>query len=255
MTRRPITFLASAAVIPLVALGLAACGGGGSATASPPPAPSKTATAPTKTATAPTKTATVLAANSRLGRILVDSTGRTLYLFKADVGAKSACSGACATAWPPLLTGGKPAVRSGAMAALVGTTKRSDGAQQVTYNGHPLYLFIKDQKPGDVIGQGVTAFGAAWFAVSPAGTQISSKPSGHGGVSSSSHPAAPAPPPAAQAKPSPKAVPQPTPPPAAKPTPPAAKPAPPASSGIPQNNGGDGDSDNNGGPSDGDGNL
>jgi predicted lipoprotein with Yx(FWY)xxD motif len=267
MTRsRPITFLASAAVIPLGALGLAACGGGGAATASPPPAPSKTATAPTKRATAPTKTATVRVANSRLGRILVDSTGRTLYLFKADVGTKSACFGACATAWPPLLTGGKPAVRSGAMAALVGTTKRSDGARQVTYNGHPLYLFIKDQKPGNVTGQGVTAFGAAWFAVSSAGNQISSKPSGHGGVSSSSHPAAPAPPPAAKAKPVPKpaakVTPQPTPPPAAKPAPPAAKPAPPAakpappaSSGIPQNNGGDGDSDNNGGPSDGDGNV
>jgi predicted lipoprotein with Yx(FWY)xxD motif len=253
MTRsRPITFLASAAVIPLAALGLAACGGGGAATASPPPAPSKTATATTKTATATTKAATVRVANSRLGRILVDSTGRTLYLFKADVGTKSACSGACAAAWPPLLTGGQPAARSGAMAALVGTTKRPDGTQQVTYNGHPLYLFIKDQKPGDVTGQGVSAFGAAWFAVSPAGNQISSKTSGHGGVSSSSHPAAPAPPPAAKAKPvpkpSPKAAPQPTP-------PPAATPAPPASSGIPQNNGGDGDSDNNGGPSDGDGNL
>jgi hypothetical protein len=175
----------------------------------------------------------------------------------------SKCFGACATAWPPLLTGGKPAVRSGAMAALVGTTKRSDGAQQVTYNGHPLYLFIKDHKPGDVTGQGVTAFGAAWFALSGAGNQISSKPSGHGGVSSSSRPAAPAAPPAAKpqpapkpaSQPAPKAAPQPTPPPAAKPAPPATKPAPPAGNGIPQNNGGDGDADNNGGPSDGDGNI
>jgi predicted lipoprotein with Yx(FWY)xxD motif len=274
MTRsRPITIIASAAVIPLAALGLAACGGGGAATASPPPAPSKTATAASKISTAPTKTATVRVANSHLGQILVDSTGRTLYLFKADVGTKSACSGACATAWPPLLTGGKAAVRNGAMAALVGTTRRSDGARQVTYNGHPLYLFVKDHKPGDVIGQSVTAFGGAWFAVSPAGNQISSRPSGHGGGSSSSHPVAPGPPPAAQAKPvpkpAPKAAPQPTPPsaakpappaakpapPAAKPAPPAAKPAPPASSGIPQNGGGDGDSDNNGGPSDGDGNV
>jgi predicted lipoprotein with Yx(FWY)xxD motif len=258
MTRsRPITFLASAAVIPLAALAVAACGGGGAATASP--VPSKITTAPGKTANAPTKSATVRVANSRLGRILVDSTGRTLYLFKADVGTKSACFGACATAWPPLRTGGKPAVRGGASAAMVGTIPRSDGARQVTYNGHPLYTFIKDHKPGDVTGQGVTAFGAAWFAVSPAGNQISSKPSGHGGVSSSSRPAAPAAPPAPKAqpapKPAPKAAPQPTPPPAAKPAPPAAKPAPPASSGIPQNNGGDGDSDNNGGPSDGDGNV
>jgi predicted lipoprotein with Yx(FWY)xxD motif len=222
---RPITFLASAAVIPLSALAVAACGG--TATASPALAPSKTTAAPSRTATAATKTATVRVANSRLGRILVDSSGRTLYLFKADVGMRSACFGACATAWPPLRTGGKPAVHSGARAALVGSTKRSGGARQVTYNGHPLYLFIKDHKPGDVTGQGVTAFGAAWFAVSPAGKPISSKPSGQGGV-------APVPPPA---------------------TPPAANPAPPPSNGIPQNNGGDGDFDNNGGPSDGDGNV
>ena len=163
------------------------------------------------------------------GRISVDSTGRTLYLFKADSRTTSACSGACAVAWPPLRTGATPAVAGGANAALVGTISRSDGAQQVTYNGHPLYLFVKDHKPGDVNGQGLTAFGAAWFAVSPDGNQISSHPTGHGSGSSSSRPTAPAPP--------------------------VAKPAPPANKGIPQNNGGDGDSDNNGGPSDGDGNV
>jgi predicted lipoprotein with Yx(FWY)xxD motif len=253
MTRsKPLAFLVSAAVIPVSALAVAACGGGGAATASS--APSKATTAPSKIARASTRTATVRVANSRLGRILVDSTGRTLYLFKADVGTTSKCFGACAIAWPPLRTGGKPAVRSGARAALVGTTKRSDGARQVTYNGHPLYLFIKDHKPGDVTGQGVTAFGATWFAVSPAGKPISTKSPGHGAGSSSSRPAAPAAPPAAKAQPAPKPVPQP----ARKSTPkpaPVAKPAPPASNGIPQNGGGDGDSDNNGGPSDGDGNV
>jgi predicted lipoprotein with Yx(FWY)xxD motif len=250
---RTLTFLASAGVISVTALAVAACGGGGTATASP--APSKTTTAPSKIARASTKTATVRVANSRLGRILVDSTGRTLYLFKGDVGTKSKCFGACAIAWPPLRTGGKPAVRSGARAALVGTTKRSDGARQVTYNGHPLYLFIKDHKPGDVTGQGVTAFGATWSAVSPAGKQISTKSPGHGTGSSSSRPAAPAAPPAAKAQPAPKPVPQSAPKSTPKPAPPVAKPAPPASTGIPQNGGGDGDSDNNGGPSDGDGNV
>jgi predicted lipoprotein with Yx(FWY)xxD motif len=248
MTRsRPITVLASAAAIPLTALAVAACGGGGAATAAAPPA----------SKTTPTKTATVRVAKSRLGRILVDSTGRTLYLFKRDSGTSSACSGACAIAWPPLRTGATPAVAGGANAALVGTIRRSDGARQVTYHGHPLYLFVKDKKPGDVNGQGLTAFGAAWFAVSPAGNQISSHP-GHGSVASSSRRPAPA----AQPRPAPKSAPKPaTPPvakpapPAAKPAPPAAKPAPPASSGIPQNNGGDGDSDNNGGPSDGDGDV
>jgi predicted lipoprotein with Yx(FWY)xxD motif len=251
MTRsKPITFLASAAVIPLTVLAIAGCGGGSAATAAPPPAQ-------TTTTTTPTRTATVRVANSALGRILVDSTGHTLYLFKADSGGTSACSGACAIAWPPLRAGADPAVGSGANAALVGTITRSSGVRQATYNGHPLYTFVKDHKPGDVNGQGVTAFGAGWFAVSPAGNEISSQPAGHGSASSSSHQAAPATPPAATPQPAPKsAPPAPKPaPPAPKPAPPAAKPAPPASNGIPQNNGGDGDSDNNGGPSDGDGNI
>ena len=179
MTRsRPITVLATAAVIPLAALAVAACGGSAAATASPPPpaAASKSTTAPSKTTTA--KTATLRIANSRLGRILVDSTGHTLYLFKADSATSSACSGACSVAWPPLLTGASPAVAGGANRALVGTIARSDGARQVTYNGHPLYTFVKDHRPGDVTGQGVTAFGAAWFAVAPAGSQIPKPPDG-----------------------------------------------------------------------------
>ena len=228
MTRsRPITFLASAAAIPLTALAVAACGGGGAATAAPPPARSTTAATTTPTLT---KTATVRAANSGLGRILVDSSGRTLYLFKADVGAMSACSGACAMAWPPLLVTGEPTAGSGLAASKLGTITRSGGSRQVTYNGHPLYLFVMDTKAGQTNGQGVSAFGAAWFVVSPAGDQIASHPAGHGSGSSSSRAAAPA-------------------------APPAAKPAPPANSGIPQNDGGDHDSDNNGGPSDGDGGI
>jgi predicted lipoprotein with Yx(FWY)xxD motif len=166
MTRsRPIIFLASAAVIPLVALVVAACGGSGAATAAAP-----------KTSTG--AAATVGVSNSSLGSILVNPSRRTLYLFKADVGGKSACTGACASAWPPLVATGKPTAGSQLTAAKLGTTTRSDGTQQVTYNGHPLYLYIGDKKPGDVAGQGVTAFGAAWFALSPSGNQISTAPPG-----------------------------------------------------------------------------
>jgi predicted lipoprotein with Yx(FWY)xxD motif len=169
MTRsRPISFLASAAVIPLVALAVAACGGGGAATASPP-----------KTSTG--ASATLGVASSSLGSILVNSTGRTLYLFKADVGAKSACTGACATAWPPLLATAKPTAGTGLTASKLATITRSDGTQQVTYNGHPVYLFINDKKPGQTTGQGVTAFGAAWYALTPAGNQISTQPTTSGG--------------------------------------------------------------------------
>jgi predicted lipoprotein with Yx(FWY)xxD motif len=246
MTRsRPITFLAGAAVIPLTALAVAACGGGGAATAAPPPPPQTTTTTPTQAVT-------VRVASSSLGRILVDSAGRTLYLFKADSDTSSACSGACAIAWPPLRTGATPIAASGANAALVGTIKRSDGARQVTYNGHPLYTFVKDHKPGDVNGQGVIAFGAAWFAVSPTGNQIPSQTKTHGSGSPPARRAAPATPRAATPQPAPKAAPPAPKPPAS--SPPAAKPAAPTN-GIPQNNGGDGDRDNNGGPSDGDGNV
>jgi predicted lipoprotein with Yx(FWY)xxD motif len=165
---RPITFLASAALIPLTALAVAACGGAGAATASPPKTSSGVS-------------ATVGVASSSLGSILVNSTGRTLYLFKADVDTKSACAGPCATAWPPLLDTGKPTAGTGLTASKLGTITRSGGNQQVTYNGHPLYLFIKDQKPGQTTGQGVTAFGAAWFALSPLGNQASAPASNAGG--------------------------------------------------------------------------
>jgi predicted lipoprotein with Yx(FWY)xxD motif len=262
MTRsRPITFLASAAVIPVAALAVAACGGGGAAaTAAPAAAKTTTAAPPAAAKTTSAHGATVRVANSRLGRILVDSTGHTLYLFKADRGTKSACTGACATAWPPLLATAKPSVGAGLTASKLATTPRSGGSKQVTYNGHPLYLFIKDHKPGDVTGQGLKAFGAGWFVLSPAGQQISRQLSGHRSGSASSRPAAPAAPSAAttasQTTPAPTTTTAPrttTAPPAA--APPAAKPAAPAHNGIPQNNGGDGDSDNNGGPSDGDGNI
>ena len=171
--RRPVTFLAAAAAVPLVALAAAGCGGGGGATAAslPPKTPSGHA-------------ATVGAANEgSLGTILVDSQRRTLYLFRSDSGTKSACTGACAIDWPPLRATGKPTVGGGATASIVATSARSDGKPQVTYNGHPLYLFVGDKKPGDTNGQGLTAFGAGWFALSSAGNQVSTpSSSGSGGV-------------------------------------------------------------------------
>ena len=234
MTRsRPISLFAGAVAVPLSVVAVAACGGGGAATAAPASAPSRSTST---TATALTRVASVGVARSGLGSILVDSGGRTLYLFEADSGGRSACSGACAMAWPPLLVTGRPTVGSGLAASKLGTIVRAGGGRQVTYNGHPLYLFVKDTRAGETSGQGVSAFGAAWFVVSAAGNQIPSRASRPGGGSSSSRPAAPA------ARP----VPQPA---------PAVKSAPSASSGIPQNDGGDHDSDNNGGPSDGDGGI
>jgi predicted lipoprotein with Yx(FWY)xxD motif len=149
----------------------AGCGGGGATAAS---------SAPPKTSTG--QAATVGISNTGIGRILVDSQGHTLYLFEADRGTKSACTDACAGAWPPLLVTGKPTVGGGANASLLGTTTRPEGKTQVTYNGHPVYLFEQDQKAGETNGQGVSAFGAAWFALSSAGGQVNAQPSSSSGA-------------------------------------------------------------------------
>jgi predicted lipoprotein with Yx(FWY)xxD motif len=120
--------------------------------------------------------ATVKTRSTSLGTILVDAKGRTLYLFEKDKNAKSACTGACAKAWPPLLTKGKPKAAGSARASRLGTTKRSDGTTQVTYNRHPLYGFIADQnKPGSIKGEGSKAFGAEWYVLGAGGNKIEKK--------------------------------------------------------------------------------
>jgi predicted lipoprotein with Yx(FWY)xxD motif len=107
------------------------------------------------------------------GTILVDGKGHTLYLFMADTQKnKSTCTGACAVAWPPLLTSGKAKTANQAKSNLLGTASRSGGLTQVTYNGHPLYHYALDKKSGEALGQGLNAFGALWWVVSPAGKQI-----------------------------------------------------------------------------------
>jgi predicted lipoprotein with Yx(FWY)xxD motif len=166
MKRRRTTLLASALAVPMTALAIAGCGGSSNnANASQPAASGKQSTSPGGAAT-------VNVTNTKLGKILVDSQGRTLYLFEKDKGPKSTCSGACASAWPPFMTSGKPKAGSGARASLVGTSARSDGTREVTYNGHPLYYYAGDQKAGDTNGQDLTQFGAGWYVVSPAGSKI-----------------------------------------------------------------------------------
>src|SRR6266576_1315909 len=121
---------------------------------------------------AATSGTTVAIGKSALGRILVDSKGITLYDFPPDKGTTSVCYGACAALWPPLITKGKPVAGPGVRASLLGTTKRKDGKLEVTYNGHPLYYFVTDRKPGDTTGQGVNQFGGPWWVLSPTGKEI-----------------------------------------------------------------------------------
>jgi predicted lipoprotein with Yx(FWY)xxD motif len=116
--------------------------------------------------------ATVSTARTGLGRIIVDGRGRTLYLFERDRRRHSACSGACAVYWPPLITRGKPIARGGARQSLLGTIKRANGSRQVTYAGHPVYRFVQDTKRGDTKGEGLTFFGGGWDALTPAGKKI-----------------------------------------------------------------------------------
>jgi len=140
-------------------LATVACGGPASSASTSP------------SAAAPAATVSV-ATNTALGKILVDGSGRTLYLFEADKGTASTCYGACATYWPPLLTSGAPQAGTGINASLLGTTKRNDGATEVTYGGHPLYYVVTDHNPGDATGQGVNNFGAPWDVVGPDGNQV-----------------------------------------------------------------------------------
>jgi predicted lipoprotein with Yx(FWY)xxD motif len=143
--------------------------------------PSTAPTSAPPSSTANGQAATVSLAKTGLGNVLVGSQGRTIYLFQADSGTTSACTGACASAWPPVRVTGQPTGGSGINSSLLGTTARSDGNPQVTYNGHPLYLYVGDQKAGDTTGQGLNAFGGGWFVLSAAGNQITSPASSSGG--------------------------------------------------------------------------
>lgn len=152
----------------LVALVFAACSDD-TPTVSPTTEPTQSSPAPTLDSSP--RATTVNVATTSLGQILIDAEGRTLYLFMNDTPNTSVCTGGCAQTWPPLLVTGTPTGGLGVEASKLGTTSRSDGGTQVTYNQHPLYHFSSDAAPGDTKGQGI---GGNWFVVSPAGEAIQS---------------------------------------------------------------------------------
>jgi predicted lipoprotein with Yx(FWY)xxD motif len=166
LRRKSTLLIVPAALIALVALAVAGCGGSNSNVNTSAPAASA------KMSTPSGAKATVGVRTGSLGKDLVDSQGRTLYLFEKDTGTMSTCSGACASAWPPATTSGRPKAGSGLNAGLLRTTTRSDGSTQLAYNGHPLYRYAGDQSPGDTNGQDLTQFGGGWYVVSPAGHKI-----------------------------------------------------------------------------------
>ena len=105
------------------------------------------------------------------GTYLTDGSGRTVYMFTADTKNTSACSGACTTPWPPVLTTGAPTAGSGVQASALGTIKRGN-EEQVTYDGMPLYYFARDKSAGSTAGEGINHFGGSWYVVSPSGKGI-----------------------------------------------------------------------------------
>jgi predicted lipoprotein with Yx(FWY)xxD motif len=122
--------------------------------------------------TAAAQGASVKVGPSSLGRILIDSHGKTLYVWAHDKGRTSTCNGKCATYWPPLITTGKPTAAAGARAGLLATSRRADRRSQVTYKGHPLYHFAGDKRAGDVKGEALTGFGGRWDPVSASGAAV-----------------------------------------------------------------------------------
>jgi predicted lipoprotein with Yx(FWY)xxD motif len=157
------------------ALVLAACGGSSTSSSSGSGStPSYGAAKPSTSNTSNSSGAAsvVSTKTSSLGTFLVDGNGRALYLWDADHGSTSTCTGACAQAWPPLTTTGTPKASGAVKASLVGTTKRPDGSREVTYAGHPLYTFAGDTRAGQTSGQGSNGFGAPWWVVTPAGKAL-----------------------------------------------------------------------------------
>jgi predicted lipoprotein with Yx(FWY)xxD motif len=145
------------------ALLVAACSSGGSSTS---------AAASSNSAASGSGATVITTASSSAGTFLTDGSGRAVYLWTEDTGDRSACTGACAGAWPPVTTTGTVTASGGAKASDLGTITRPDGTKQVTYDGHPLYFFSGDSGPGTASGQGSDGFGAKWWLVSPAGNDV-----------------------------------------------------------------------------------
>jgi predicted lipoprotein with Yx(FWY)xxD motif len=182
------------------ALLVAACSSGSSSTgaapasSSPAGGSSSSAAAPAGSASG-SGSAVITTASSSGGTFLTDG-GRAVYLWAKDGTGMSACSGACAGAWPPVTTSGSVTASGAAKASDLGTITRSDGTRQVTYDGHPLYFFAGDSSAGMASGQGSDSFGAKWWLVSPAGSDVtaavSSFTTGGSGSGSSPAPSTPA---------------------------------------------------------------
>jgi predicted lipoprotein with Yx(FWY)xxD motif len=142
--------------------------------------------ASTTTTAAKAKSPALKVRKTGLGKIVVDKNGRTLYAFGHDKKDKSRCSGQCASFWPPAAAPKKPTVGSGITKSKLKVIKRGDGTKQLSYNGHPLYRYVGDGKPGDTNGENINAFGGIWDVLSAGGKRVTKAPSTSSGGGSSS---------------------------------------------------------------------
>ena len=182
--RHPSLFAATA----LAAVSIAAAGCGSSSkstsnaggyapvhTTSTQSAAASSTTSASTTPASSTGTAVVVVStkHDKLGTILTaGSKHLTVYMFEGDKGASSACIGACAKVWPPVTSSAAASASGAAVAADLGTIRRSDGTMQVTYKGHPLYWFARDGDASDAYGQGIVGFGSSWYVISPSGNKV-----------------------------------------------------------------------------------
>lgn len=186
-TLRPLKMrIAAAGALLAVALLVAACGGSSSKTTNNNTTGAAAASTGGGSSGGSTRAVSISTASGSVGAHLVGASGRAIYLWEADHGNKSTCSGACAQAWPPVTSKAAAKAAGAAKPADLGTTTRKDGTKQVTYKGHPLYYFFQDTAAGQTNGQGSNAFGAKWWLVTPAGTAITSTGSSQATQSSSS---------------------------------------------------------------------
>lgn len=168
---RPVRLHHSRCVVSLTFLALTVTACSSSSSGNKVSGPSSHPTTPASSA-APAAASVSIHTAASLGAILVDASGRALYLFEKDRGSTSSCSGPCAQVWPPFTSSGTPTAGAGASAALVAASRRTDGTSQVTYAGHPLYYYVNDQQPGQTNGQGLNQFGAKWYVLSAKGTKV-----------------------------------------------------------------------------------
>jgi predicted lipoprotein with Yx(FWY)xxD motif len=168
------TIVSAAVIAAGIALAASACSSGSSSTAATPATTQSNSPAAAASASSSMAAMTIdLQSVSGIpGKFLVDGQGRTMYLFEADKSSASTCSGPCAATWPPITASAMPMAGGGVSQSLLGTTKRADGTEQVTYNGHPLYYFAADTGAGTAKGQGSKEFGAGWYVLNAKGSKI-----------------------------------------------------------------------------------